>query len=55
MIYYNPDENYLNNKIKFNVAKKIGVDFVISKYNLQNKDLELIKKVNRNLYLFKIL
>ena len=55
MIYYKPDENYLNNKIKFKEAKKIGVAFVISKYMLQNKDLELIKKVNRSLYLFKIL
>lgn len=55
MIYYKSDESYINNKIKFNEAKKIGVDFVISKYNLQNKDLVLIKKINKELYLFKIL
>ena len=55
MITYKSDESYMNNKIKFKEAKKIGIDFVISKYNLQNKDLVLIKKINKELYLFKIL
>ena len=41
--------------LKFNEAKKIGVDYVISKYNLQNKDLVLIKKITKDLHLLKIL
>ena len=55
MIYFSPNENPYDNKIKFNEAKKIGVDYVISKYNLQNKDLVLIKKITKDLHLLKIL
>ena len=35
MITYKSDESYMNNKIKFKEAKKIGIDFVISKYKHQ--------------------
>jgi len=55
MIYFSPSENPYENKIKFNEAKKIGVEYVISKYNLQNKDLVLIKKIAKDLHLLKIL
>ena len=41
--------------ISTQLAKKIGVDYVISKYNLQNKDLVLIKKITKDLHLLKIL
>ena len=33
----------------------IGVDYVISKYNLKNIDLELVRTINKNLHLLKIL
>ena len=55
MIYFSSNENPNENKIKFTEAKKIGVDYVISKYKLKNKDLELVKKISNNLYLFRIL
>jgi hypothetical protein len=55
MIYFSPNENPNENKIKFTEAKKIGVDYVISKYKLKNKDLELVKTISKNLYLLKIL
>ena len=55
MIYFYAGENPNENKIKFTEAKKIGVDYVISKYNLKNKDLELIRTINKNLHLLKIL
>jgi hypothetical protein len=55
MIYFNPGENPNENKIKFNEAKKIGVNYVISKYKLKNKDLELVRTINKNLHLLKIL
>ena len=55
MIYFSSNENPNENKIKFTEAKKIGVDYVISKYKLKNKDLELVKKISKKLYLFRIL
>tara|TARA_B100000900_G_C20444199_1_gene660326 strand:- start:95 stop:565 length:471 start_codon:yes stop_codon:yes gene_type:complete len=55
MVYFNSKEDPNDNKIKFNEAKKLGVDYVISKYNLQNKSLKIVKKINDHLYLFKII
>ena len=55
MVYFNSKEDPNDNKIKFNEAKKLGVDYVISKYNLQNKSLQLVKKINDHLYLLKII
>ena len=55
MIHFQPGENPNENKIKFTEAKKIGADYVISKYNLKNKDLELVRTINKNLHLLKIL
>lgn len=44
-----------NIKINFKAAKKIGADYVISKFNLNSDDLVLkCKKCRNNLYLYEI-
>jgi len=50
--FYTDEDNI---QIDFKMAKKVGADFVISKFIIDSKDLTFVcQKCNTNLYLYKI-